>query len=111
MTLHEFADADTALTRCGCGAVMRPEGTTAAQYPGTLPHWGNGQCRVCDYTAAGRDPEDRFLTRERAGYLEEIRTEIECGRRSRGIPAEGSLEGRTPISELLAGLTAAGGTK
>lgn len=92
---------DTQPGRCRCGSLMRPEGTTAAQYPGTVPNWGNGQCRVCDYAAAGRDPEDRFMTRERAGYLDNLRAGIEAGRRRRGIPENGTGAGRMPISELV----------
>lgn len=94
--------AESSMTLCRCGSLMRPEGTTADQYPGTVPNWGNDQCRICDYTAAGRDPEDRFMSRERAGYLDGLRADIEGDRRRRGIPSSGKAAGRTPIRELIA---------
>lgn len=103
--------AESPLTMCQCGSLMRPEGTTAEQYPDTVPNWGNGQCRVCDYTAAGRDPEDRFMTRERAGYLDNLRAGIEAGRRRRGVPAGGTTAGRMPISELIARIETKGESK
>ncbi|OOP59270.1 hypothetical protein BMF89_21265 [Arthrobacter sp. SRS-W-1-2016] len=87
-----------------CGDRMRPEGTTIEQYPDTVPHWGNGQCRRCDYLAAGKDPEDRFITVGRTDYLASLRAGIEAGRRRRGVPAAGSRAGRTPIDEFISQL-------
>lgn len=103
--------SESQLARCRCGSLMRPEGTTADQFPGTVPNWGNGQCRVCDYTAAGRDPEDRFMSRERAGYLGSLRAGIEEDRRRRGIPAAGKKAGRMPIIELIAAIETEGASK
>lgn len=73
----------------GCRAVMRPSGTTEAQYPGTVPEWGEHQCRTCDYLSAGKDPDDRFIPIERIDYLAEVRAQFEASRLSRGIPADG----------------------
>ncbi|GAA4034632.1 hypothetical protein GCM10023063_18470 [Arthrobacter methylotrophus] len=96
------ADITEELPRCkGCNTRMRPQGTTESQYPGTFPAWGDNQCRVCDYVACGKDPADRFISVERVGYLTSLRTSIERDRQRRGIPAEGSLAGRTPITEFL----------
>lgn len=97
------------VTFCVCGSAIRPEGTDASQYPGTVPSWGNGQCRACDYTAAGRDPEDRFITQQRIAYLGGLRDGIESGRRRRGVPASGRIPaGRTPIHELIANINTKG---
>ncbi|MET4144193.1 hypothetical protein [Arthrobacter sp. UYCo732] len=93
----------TELPRCkGCNAEIRPHRTTEADFPGTSASWGNNQCRLCDYEACGKDPADRFISVERVGYLSSIRAGIESDRQRRGIPAEGSLAGRIPITEFLA---------
>lgn len=78
------------LPRCaGCTTPMRPARTTEEQYPGSVPEWGEQQCQSCDYTSAGKDPENRFIDVERVEYLKDIRAEYERSRRSRGIPADG----------------------
>lgn len=109
MTLHlveapaaDLQDTTEELPRCkGCGIRLRPHGTTAAQYPGTAPTWGDNQCRVCDYEACGKDPADRFISVNRVGYLASLRTGIETDRQRRGVPAEGTLSGRIPLTEFL----------
>lgn len=91
-----------ALPACkGCGASIRPEGSTLAEFPGTVPNWGNDQCRVCDYLAAGKDPNDRFMPVERVGYLADMRRCFEQERRSRGVSPAGSMEGRIPLTDFL----------
>jgi hypothetical protein len=95
-------DLTEELPRCkGCNARIRPHGTTEADYPDTVPSWGDSQCRICDYEACGKDPADRFISVERVGYLTSLRTGIETDRQRRGIPAEGSMAGRIPITEFL----------
>lgn len=90
------------LPRCkGCNARMRPNGTTEAEHPGTVPAWGDNQCRICDYEACGKDPADRFIQVERISYLASLRADIEASRQHRGIPAEGSRAGRIPLTEFL----------
>ncbi|ACL41961.1 hypothetical protein Achl_4010 (plasmid) [Pseudarthrobacter chlorophenolicus A6] len=106
MTLHLVPDATPAapeeLPLCkGCKAPIRPHGTTESEHPGSVPSWGDNQCRVCDYLACGRDPEDRFISIERVGYLTSVRADIESDRQRRGIPARGSLAGRIPLTEFL----------
>lgn len=84
------SNTTTGLPRCaGCTTPLRPEGTTEAQYPGSVPEWGDMQCRSCDYISAGKDPENRFITMDRVAYLDEVREQFEQGRRNRGVPAEG----------------------
>lgn len=85
----------------GCKNSIRPHGTTEADFPGTRASWGNNQCRICDYEACGKDPADRFIPVERVGYLTSIRAGIDSDRKRRGIPAEGTLAGRIPITEFL----------
>lgn len=107
--LHLVPDTDTASTdaaedlpRCkGCNARIRPHRTTEADYPDTVPNWGDKQCRVCDYEACGKDPADRFITVERVGYLTSLRAGIESDRQRRSIPSGGSRAGRVPITEFL----------
>jgi hypothetical protein len=90
------------LPRCkGCNTRMRPYGTTEDQHPGTSPAWGDNQCRICDYEACGKDPEDRFIPVERVSYLASLRAGIEASRQRRGVPVEGSRAGRIPITEFL----------
>lgn len=98
----ENEDVSEELPRCKvCDTRMRPPGTTLADYPDTVPSWADNQCRICDYKACGKDPDDRFISIERIDYLNGVRTDIEADRRSRGVPAEGSRAGRIPITELL----------
>jgi hypothetical protein len=102
--VHAVAEAPELEACTDCGARMRPEGATLEQYPDTVPHWGNGQCRRCDYLAAGKDPEDRFITVARTAYLSGLRAGFEAGRTRRGIPTAGSRAGRTPIDEFISQL-------
>lgn len=109
MSLHLVAapaaepeDLTEQLPRCkACGTRIRPHRTTEAEFPGTAAGWGNSQCRICDYLAAGKDPADRFISVERVGYLASLRTGIETERQSRGIPAEGTRAGRVPLTDFL----------
>lgn len=111
MTLHLVPAAEAsavgnvftaALPRCkGCNHSIRPHGSSEAGFPGTVPSWGNNECRICDYEACGKDPADRFISVERVGYLAGIRTDIETGRKRRGVPAEGTRTGRIPLTEFL----------
>jgi hypothetical protein len=95
-------DVAEELPRCkGCNTRIRPCGTSEAQYPDTCPAWGENQCRICDYTACGKDPEDRFIPVERVSYLTSLRAGIELSRQRRGIPVEGSRAGRIPMTEFL----------
>lgn len=83
-------DSVSSLPCCaGCATPMRPTGTTEAQYPETVPEWGDHQCQSCDYRSAGKDPENRFIDVERVAYLQDVRAEYVRYRRSRGIPADG----------------------
>lgn len=94
---------------CSCGRALRPEGTDLSQYPGTSASWGNNLCRVCDYAAAGRDPEDRFITQERIAYLSSLRLDLEAARRRRGVPACGLIPaGRVPISDIISAIDSKG---
>lgn len=78
------------LPRCGgCTTPLRPAGTSEAQYQGSVPEWGENQCRSCDYISAGKDPEDRFISVDRVAYLDQVREQFEQGRRDRGVPADG----------------------
>lgn len=87
---EKAADAASTLPRCaGCSTPLRPAGTTEDQYPGSVPEWGELQCRSCDYTSAGKDPDDRFINVERVAYLRDVRAEYERSRRSRGVPSDG----------------------
>lgn len=97
------SDASTQdLPRCkGCNARIRPHGTSEADFPSTVPAWGDNQCRVCDYEACGKDPADRFIPVERVNYLASVRAGIEADRRHRGVPTKGSLAGRIPLTEFL----------
>lgn len=85
----------------GCRTPIRPHGATEAEFPGTAASWGNNECRVCDYLAAGKDPADRFIPVQRVSFLTSLRHDIEAGRRRRGIPAAGSMSGRIPITEFV----------
>lgn len=115
MTLHlvtspdvtSCGDASTQnLPRCkGCSAQIRPHGTSEADFPGTVPSWGDNLCRVCDYEACGKDPADRFIPVERVNYLTSVRAGIEADRRRRGVPAAGALTGRIPLTEFLQNLS------
>lgn len=97
-----ITDTEDALQVCkGCDVSIRPYGTTEAMYPGTAPSWGNGQCRPCDYLAAGKDPADRFIPAARLSYLTGLRNDIETARRRRGVPATGSMAGRIPMPDFL----------
>ncbi|WP_422758951.1 hypothetical protein [Paenarthrobacter sp. C1] len=90
------------LPQCkGCNSRMRPQGTTEAEHPDTVPIWADNQCRICDYEACGKDPEDRFIPVERVDYLTSLRAGIEASRQRRGTPAEGSRAGRIPLAEFL----------
>lgn len=95
------ASADE-LPRCkGCNSRMRPQGTTEAEHPDTVPVWGDNQCRICDYEACGKDPADRFIPVERVAYLASLRSGIEASRQRRGIPTTGTRAGRIPLAEFL----------
>ncbi|MCC3299769.1 hypothetical protein [Arthrobacter caoxuetaonis] len=97
------------VTFCSCGRALRPEGTDASQYPGTSASWGNNQCRACDYLAAGRDPEDRFITQDRIAYLSSLRRDLEAARRRRGVPSCGLIPaGRVPISTIISAIDSKG---
>ncbi|MBG0738990.1 hypothetical protein IV500_06075 [Paeniglutamicibacter antarcticus] len=90
------------LTVCkDCNGQMRPDGTSEVQYPGTLPSWGENQCRVCDYQTCGKDPDDRFIPVRQVSYLASLRAGIETERRRRNVPAVGTRAGRIPITEFL----------
>jgi hypothetical protein len=90
------------LPRCkGCSSRIRPHGTTEADFPGTSPSWGNNECRLCDYEACGKNPTDRFIPVERVGYLSSLRSGYEIERLRRGVPPEGSRNGRIPINDFL----------
>ncbi|MGK3708916.1 hypothetical protein [Arthrobacter sp. IK3] len=106
----ETEDAEfSGVTFCSCGRALRPEGADASQYPGTAPNWGNCLCRICDYEAAGKDPEDRFISQGRIAYLNGLRNDIESGRRSRGVPAAGRIPaGRMPIASLISAIETKG---
>jgi hypothetical protein len=95
-------DPSAELPRCkGCSASIRPHGSTEAEFPGTVPSWGNRQCRICDYTAAGKDPAIRFIPVQRVSYLSSLRSGYEIERLRRGVPPEGSRGGRVPLTDFL----------
>ena len=95
-------DSAEELPRCkGCNSRMRPQGTTEAEHPNTVPVWGDSQCRICDYEACGKDPANRFIPVERVNYLASLRADIESSRQRRGIPVTGTRAGRVPITEFL----------